>query len=135
MLNQRSVIPVCVAVAATTVIFAALLAGCDSQRTAGHQPVTSPGENAPAWLQTSEDDPLRAVYGGATPVHTDYVFYPRKIAVVFEFDHVVVCRACSAPSNADLPHGKILRISFDRRTHRAGGALRFCLSRRACLVR
>ena len=74
---------------------------------------------------------LDRVFGDARPVHTYLVPYPRKIAVVWMFDRVVVCGACSAPSNASLPRGRVIRVSFDGRTHvvRMADGLRFCESR------
>lgn len=90
----------------------------------------------PLWLRAAEQRTLQRVFGGARPVRTIYLAYPRKIAVVFEFDHVVICGACSAPSNASLPRGRVIRVSFDRGTHQLGGAsdgiaMRFCESRGA----
>lgn len=90
----------------------------------------------PLWLRAAEQRTLQRVFGGARPVRTIYLAYPRKIAVVFEFDHVVICGACSAPSNASLPRGRVVRVSFDRATHQLGGAsdgiaMRFCESRGA----
>ena len=99
----------------------------------------------PAWLLQAEHTLLVRTFGNAKPVHVDYIPYPKKIAVVFEFDHVVICGLCSAPSNASLPRGKDIRVSFDRRTHQLGGAkdgwaMRFCgargeLPKSACLHR
>ena len=97
----------------------------------------------PRWLAPAEKQLLDRVLGGAKPVRTYLISYPRKIAVVFEFDRVVICGACSAPSNASLPRGRLIRISFDRRTHtvRNADGLRFCEARgiyppkSACLQR
>jgi len=83
----------------------------------------------PRWLPAAERQTLQAVFGGATPIHTRSISYARKVAVVFEFDHVVICGACSAPSNALLPRGRVIRVSYDRRTHRVTGGLEFCESR------
>jgi hypothetical protein len=85
----------------------------------------------PPWLGPAERTLLARTFGGAAPVRVDLIPYPKKIAVVFEFDRVVVCGACSAPSNASLPRGRIVRVSFDRSTHRLGGAsdgwaMQFC---------
>lgn len=97
----------------------------------------------PRWLAPVERQFLDRVLDGARPVRTYLVSYPRKIAVVFEFDRVVICGGCSAPSNASLPRGRLIRISFDRRTHAVLNAdgLRFCEARgmfppkSACLQR
>jgi hypothetical protein len=106
----------------------------------GFAAVASAGRSNPTtvlpWLRAAEQRTLQRVFGGARPVRTIYLAYPRKIAVVFEFDHVVICGACSAPSNASLPRGRVIRVSFDRGTHQLGGAsdgiaMRFCESRGA----
>jgi hypothetical protein len=82
----------------------------------------------PAWLHTREHVTLERVFDGATPVRTGRIWYPHKIAVVWTFRHVVICGACSAPSNASLPRGRMIRMSFDLATHRpdAGAGIRFC---------
>lgn len=99
----------------------------------------------PAWLKATETRTLDRAFGGARPIHTDYIWYPRKVAVIWEFNHVVICDSCSAPSNASLPRGRVIRVSYDRHTHRQGGgsdgiAVRFCAGkglppRTACLRR
>lgn len=88
----------------------------------------SPPRSEPRWLASAEEQFLDGVLDGARPVKTYLISYPRKIAVVFEFDRVVICGLCSAPSNASLPRGHLIRISFDRRTHavRSADGLRFC---------
>jgi hypothetical protein len=83
----------------------------------------------PRWLMPAEIRTLDRVFGGARPTTTWYKWYPRKVSVIFEFNHVVICGACSAPSNASLPRGRVIRVSYDRRTHRPGGSLMFCESR------
>jgi hypothetical protein len=80
----------------------------------------------PRWLTSAESRTLERVFGGARPIHMWYRSYPRKIAVTFVFDHVVVCGACSAPSNASLPRGRAIRVSYDRRTHLPDDSIRFC---------
>jgi len=87
--------------------------------------------SAPGWLAASERQTLNRVFGGARPVRTYLIGYPRKIAVVWVFDRVVICGACSAPSNASLPRGRVIRLSYDRRTHavRAADGMRFCEAR------
>lgn len=82
----------------------------------------------PHWLKGAETKTLDRVFGGAKPTRTWYASYPRKIAVIFVFNRVVICGACSAPSNASLPHGRVIRVSYDRQTHRQGNAMRFCES-------
>ena len=85
----------------------------------------------PSWLAAAERQTLNRVFGGARPVHTYLIGYPTKIAVVWVFDRVVVCGACSAPTNASLPRGRVIRLSYDRRTHtlRAADGMRFCEAR------
>lgn len=84
------------------------------------------GTTIPGWVPAANRLVLEHVFGGARPVQTDYISYPHKLAVVFVFSRVVVCGACSAPSNAHLPRGRVIRFTFDRRTHRGTGALEFC---------
>jgi hypothetical protein len=88
-------------------------------------------KHRPAWLAGAEQRTLARAFGGARPVRIEELWYPRKVAVVWTFDRVVVCGACSAPSNASLPRGRVIRMSFDRRTHRPGNALQFCEARGA----
>jgi hypothetical protein len=82
----------------------------------------------PRWLGSAERQTLDRVFGGARPVHTQLIPYAKKIAVVWVFDRVVICGACSAPSNASLPRGRVIRVSYDRSTHlfRAADGMRFC---------
>jgi hypothetical protein len=85
----------------------------------------------PRWLVGAESRLLAHTFGHAKPVHVYYISYPKKIAAVFEFDRVVVCGICSAPSAKRQPRGRVIRVSFDRRTHRLGGAsdgfvMQFC---------
>jgi hypothetical protein len=88
----------------------------------------------PAWLVRAERMLLARTFGGARPQRVDYIPYPEKIAVVFAFGRVVVCGACSAPSAASEPRGRVVRVSFDRSTHALGGApdgwaMQFCSER------
>lgn len=85
----------------------------------------------PRWLASVERQTLDRVFGGARPVHTQLIPYPKKIAVVWVFDRVVICGMCSAPSNASLPRGRVIRVSYDRHTHalRAADGMRFCEAR------
>ena len=86
---------------------------------------------APAWLRTSERETLRTVFGDAKPIAVAYIAYPKKIAVIWTFSHVVVCGICSGPSNTSIPRGRVVRVSFDRQSHRLAGAkdgwaMQFC---------
>ena len=92
------------------------------------------GASNPPWLKTAERSTLSHVFGGAKPIKTSYVNYPNKIAVVWKFDHAVTCRLCSAPQGSAVG-GRIIRISFDRSTHRWTGALRACSTMQVCLRR
>lgn len=100
----------------------------------------------PAWLLSAERTVLLRTFGNAKPAHIYYIPYPKKIAVVFEFSQVVICGLCSSPTSGSQPRGKVIRVSFDRRTHQLGGAtdgwaMRFCEMRggkppkRMCLRR
>ena len=83
----------------------------------------------PRWLMPAELRTLDRAFGGARPTTTWYTWYPRKVAVTFAFNHVVICGACSAPSNSSLPRGRVIRVSYDRQTHKQGGSLMFCESK------
>ncbi len=83
----------------------------------------------PRWLPAAERQALDTVFGGARPLHIYYASYPRKIAVIFEFAHVVVCHTCGGPTNTRIPRGKVIRVSFYRSTHRLTGSMQFCESR------
>lgn len=85
----------------------------------------------PRWLAPAETKALNGMFGGAKPSRVYHLQYPEKIAVVFEFSRIVICGTCSAPSNASIPRGKVIRLSFDRHTHAVleADGLRFCESR------
>jgi hypothetical protein len=85
-----------------------------------------PRDGIPAWVEASSTRALAQVFGHPAVVETWNIPYPRKIVVVWEFHWVTVCRTCSAPSNAARPRGRVVRVSFDRRTHRLTGTMRFC---------
>lgn len=85
-----------------------------------------PRDGIPAWVGAAEHRTLVRVFGNPPVIESFHIPYRRKIAVVFEFQRVVVCRTCSAPSNSARPRGRVVRVSFDRRTHRLTGAMRFC---------
>ncbi len=73
-----------------------------------------------------ETHTVARVFGNAPLVGTFHIPYVHKVAVVFEFENVVVCRTCRAPSNQNRPRGRVVRVSFDRRTHLLTGSMRFC---------
>jgi hypothetical protein len=108
-------------------VLAASVAG--SARAATQGAALPPPVLLPHWHPAVKKQTLDKVFGGAKPVRTFYVAYPRKMAVIFEFSHVVICRTCSAPSNVSIPRGKVIRVSFDRQTHRLNGSMQFCESR------
>lgn len=112
----------------TSLVLAATLSGVltTGGRAGANRPSLLP---LPRWLMPAEMKTLDRVFGGARPTHTWYVSYPRKIAAIFLFNRVVICGACSAPSNASLPRGRVIRVSYDRQTHRQGNAIRFCESK------
>ena len=85
----------------------------------------------PHWLLGAEHVLLKRGFENAKPMRVDYIPYPKKIAVIFEFRRVVVCGLCSAPTASSLPRGRVIRVSFDRTTHdlagaRDGWAMQFC---------
>ncbi len=85
-----------------------------------------PGDGIPAWVGASATQTLTNVFGNPTVVANWNIPYPRTIVVVWEFQWITVCRTCSAPSHAARPRGRVVRVSFDRRTHRLTGEMRFC---------
>jgi len=85
----------------------------------------------PSWLLEAERSLLVRTFGGAKPARVYYIPYPKKNAVIFQFRHVVICGMCSSLTAGSQPRGKVIRVSFDRRTHELGGAsdgwaMRFC---------
>jgi len=56
----------------------------------------------PVWLLSAEQSLLLHAFGNAKPVRVDYIPYPKKIAVIFEFNKVAICGMCSSP-NRVLP--------------------------------
>jgi hypothetical protein len=101
-----------------------------------------PRDGIPSWVGASEQEAVARLFGNTPPLVANFnIPSARRIVVVLEFQRVVVCRACSAPSNASRPHGRVVRMSFDRRTRRRTGSLRFCEVRGikpplgACLAR
>ncbi len=114
----------------TFALLVATLSGAvtTSDLSAAHRPKLVP---LPHWLMPAEIRTLDRVFGDARPITTWYKWYARKVAVTFEFDHVVICGACSAPSNASLPRGRVIRVGYDRQTHKQGPALMFCESKGA----
>ena len=103
--------------------------------------VAKPRDGIPSWVAAPAKQTLARVFGNPVVVANWNIPYPRKIVVVWEFQWITVCRTCSAPSNAARPRGRVVRVSFDRRTHRLTGEMRFCEVRgitpplSACLAR
>ena len=85
-----------------------------------------PHDGIPAWVEASEQHVVAREFGNPTLVADFNIPYPRKVVVVLEFQQVVVCRLCSAPTSSSRPHGRVVRMSFDRATHLMTGTLRFC---------
>ncbi len=109
-----------------TLALAGLVAGgafAGTQRAAPAPPLL-----LPHWLPAAKKQALDKVFEGAKPIRTYYIPYPRKLAVIFEFNRVVICQTCSGPSAASVPRGRVIRVSFDRRTHRLNGTMQFCES-------
>jgi len=107
---------------------------------AGASATSSAGVSAPPrWLTPAEREALKIHFGGAHPIRTSYLYYPRKIAVVWDFDHVVACRTCTGPPGGS-PAGQVIRVAFNRATHRMYGGMQFCggpggVPRRLCFHR
>jgi hypothetical protein len=100
------------------------LLGCALAFTASASP--KPRAGIPTWLGARETQTLATVFGNPRLVQSWHIPYRRKIAVVWEFQSVTVCRTCSAPSNTARPRGRAVRVSFDRRTRRLNDEMRFC---------
>jgi hypothetical protein len=99
----------------------------------GSSEAAAPGFTPPRWLRSAEHTALRQTFENAKPIRVYSIPYPKKIAVIFEFDHVVICGACGGPTEASTPRGRVIRVSFVRATHALGGAphgwaMRFCES-------
>jgi len=88
--------------------------------------IAKPRDGIPAWIAAPAKQTLARVFGNPVVVANWNIPYPRKIVVVWEFQAITVCRTCSAPPNRARPRGRVVRVSFDRRTHRLTGAMRFC---------
>ena len=110
----------------TLVTFAVAASVAGSALAASHRASILP---LPRWLPVAEKQTLDRVFGGVTPIHTSYISYPKKIAVIFEFNRVVICRTCRGFSRATQPRGHVIRVSFDRQTHQLNGPMQFCESR------
>jgi hypothetical protein len=82
----------------------------------------------PHWLVAAQKQALDRVFGGTVPIHTFYVSYANQIAVIFDFRRIVICHTCSGPNNAAIPRGRVIRVSFNRKTHRLNGSMQFCES-------
>jgi hypothetical protein len=85
----------------------------------------------PAWLPRSERAVLAHDFEHAKPKRVYFISYPKKIAVIFEFDHPVVCGMCHGPAGRKPLAARMIRVSFDRKTHNLSGApdgfvIRFC---------
>jgi hypothetical protein len=81
-----------------------------------------PGQE-PEWVSAATQQVIRSEQ--AQPVLITFIPYPKKFAVVIEFNRVVKCQ-CSGPTDKDVPHGRVIRVSFDRRTHARNAEVRFC---------
>jgi hypothetical protein len=103
--------------------------------------LAKPRDGIPAWVGAPARQTLARVFGNPVVVANWNIPYRTKIVVVWEFQEITVCRTCSAPSNAARPRGRVVRVSFDRRTHHMTGEMRFCEVRGitpplgACLAR
>jgi hypothetical protein len=106
---------VCVATAVLTVALAA--AGAAGAKR---------GDGIPAWVDVQGYQEVVRLFGNQPLVVIFHIPYPHKVAVIYEFQNIVRCGACSAPSNKSVPHGRVVRISFDRTTRKMTGALQFC---------
>jgi len=85
----------------------------------------------PAWLPRAEQRSLRADFHASAPLRRYYIYYPKKIAVVWVFGKPVWCYSCRG-----LPGGsRLVRVAFLRKTHTRTGTIDFCHSMKFCLRR
>lgn len=84
----------------------------------------------PAWLAAAEKQAVTGTFGDAARVvRTYHVWYPSEVAVIVQFKKNEVCRSCTAPRSSLLPHGRMVRFTFNLRTHHLKPAFAFCLVR------
>jgi hypothetical protein len=110
------------AVCAATVAVVALAPWVSA---AAARPSVTP-RTVPAWLVKAQHQALLRMFRDAKPVATYRIWYPAQVAVIFEFKMNVICNLCSGPSESQLPHGRVIRVTFDRKTHFVKSGLRFC---------
>lgn len=86
----------------------------------------APPRPVPAWLVKAERHALSRIFGNPKVVHTYHLWYPSKVAVIFEFQTSQICRSCTAPSQSARPRGRVVRLTFDRQTRSITSGLQFC---------
>lgn len=106
----------------------ALSAACAISANAGLASSTRivSGKSVPSWLVSGQTRALRRIFGHPKVLHTYHLWSKNEVAVVFEFRAIETCVSCSAPSQSALPRGRMVRLTFDRRTHRIESKLEFC---------
>lgn len=82
-------------------------------------------DGLPLWLAAREKQVLTS-FGNPRTVAVFHLAYPQKIAVVFEFQAVVICRTCEVPPGHPPLQARVFRLSFDRATHAVNGEMRLC---------
>lgn len=82
-------------------------------------------DGLPSWLAAREKQVLTA-FGNPSTVAVFHLAYPQKIAVVFEFQDVVICRTCEVPPDHPPLQARVFRLSFDRATHAVNEEMRLC---------
>jgi hypothetical protein len=89
--------------------------------------VAKRGDRVPAWVGPRTAQAVTRLFGGAPPLAATFNFPERhRVVVVLEFRNVVTCRTCRAEASGVRPHGRVVRLAFDRATRRLTGGLRFC---------
>jgi hypothetical protein len=84
------------------------------------------GDGIPAWVDAKAYRETVFLFGKQPVVAVFHIPYPHKVAVIYEFQNIARCGPCSAPSNAQRPYGRVVRMSFDRATRNMTGTLQFC---------
>jgi hypothetical protein len=116
-------------------VVALALAGCSGGTVDAVSARASADQSMPSWVTRAEARTQNLLFGGARPVRRRYIGYPRKLAVVWTFERAVACLKCHQPYGETPLRTRFIRLSFDRRTHRWNGGIRFCKEPSTCLAR
>jgi len=106
----------CSALAATAALLAAVVPAS-----------AKPRDGIPTWVGARAQQAVDRLFGRGHSVSADFnIPERRRVVVVYEFQNVVTCATCATAPGRPKPHGRVVRLTFDRRTRRLVGRLRFC---------